>query len=83
MESGARTDVDNYRPISMLSAFSSMLERISYDQLFEFVQANNTLTDNQASFRKLYSTMTSLITSTDYWYENNDCSKINFTIFLD
>ena len=27
--------------------------------------------------------MTSFITSTDYWYENIDCSKINLTIFLD
>ena len=27
--------------------------------------------------------MTSLITRTDYWYENIDCSKINLRIFLD
>ena len=60
-----------------------MLERISHDQLSELLQTNNTLTDNQATIRKLYSTMTSLITSTDYWYENIDCSKINLTIFLD
>ena len=60
-----------------------MLERILHDQLFELLQTNNTLTDNQAAFRKLYSTMTSLIASTDYWYENIDCSKINLTIFLD
>ena len=82
-KSGARTDVNNYRPISVISVFSRMLERISHDQLFEFLQKNDTLTDNQAAFRKLYSTMTSLIASTDYWYENIDCSKINLTIFLD
>ena len=51
--SGARTDVNNYRPISVISVFSRMLDRISPDQLFEFLQANNTLTDNQAAFRKL------------------------------
>ena len=69
-KSGAKTDVNNYRPISVISVLSRMLERISQDQLFEFLQANNTLTDNQAAFRNLYSTMTSLITSTDYWYKN-------------
>ena len=79
----AKTDVNNYRPISVISVLSRMLKRISHDQLFEFLQTNNTLIDNQVTFRKLYSTMTSLITSTDCWYENIDCSKINFTIFLD
>ena len=82
-KSGARTDVNNYRPISVISVFSRMLERISHDQPLECLQTNNTLTDNQATFCKLYSTMTSLITSIDYWYENIDCSKINLTIFMD
>ena len=82
-KSCVRTDINNYRPISAIFVFSRMLERISHDQLFEFLQRNNTLTDNQAAFRKLYSTMTSLIPSTGYWYENIDCSKINLTIFLD
>ena len=81
--SGARTDVNNYRPISVISVFSRMLDRISPDQLFEFLQANNTLTDSQAAFRKLYSTMTSLIASTGCWYKNIDCSRISLTIFLD
>ena len=82
-KSCARTDVKDYRPISVISVFSRMLERISRDQRFEFLQANNTLTDNEAAFRELYSTMTPLITSTDYWYEKIDFSKINVTIFLD
>ncbi len=33
--------------------------------------------------RKLYATITSLISSTDFWYENIDCSNVNLTIFLD
>ena len=82
-KSGTRTDVNNYKTISVISVFSRMLDRILHDQLFEFLQTNNTLTDNQAAFHKLYSTMKSLITSTDYWYENIDCSKINLNIFLD
>ena len=53
-KSGARIDVNNYRPISVISVFSRMLERILHDQLFEFLQTNNTLTDNHAAFSKLY-----------------------------
>ena len=33
-KSGTRTDVNNYRPISLISVFSRMLERILHDQLF-------------------------------------------------
>ena len=43
----------------------------------EIATINNTLTDNQAAYRNLFSTMKSLITSIDYWYENIDCRKIN------
>ena len=38
---------------------------------------------NQAAFRKLYSTITSLISSTDLWHENIDHSNVNLIIFLD
>ena len=38
---------------------------------------------NQVAFRKLNSTTTSLISSTDHWQENMDNSKMNLAIFLD
>ena len=82
-KSGPKTDTNNYRPISVISVFSRMLERPTHDQLFEFLKKNKLLTSNQAAFRKHYSTMTSLIGSTDYWYESIDHSKVNLTVFLD
>ena len=82
-KSGPKTDTNNYRPISVMSVFSRMLERLTHDQLFEFLKTNKRLTSNQAVFRKHYSTITSLIGSTDYWYENIDHSKVNLTVFLD
>ena len=62
--------------------FSRMLERLVHDQPLEFLKTNKRLTSNQAAFRKHYSTLPSLIGSTDYWYENIDHSKISLTIFL-
>ena len=54
-----------------------------HDQLFDFLKANKKLTYNQSAFLKLCSTTTSLISSTDYWYENMNSRKINLTLFLD
>ena len=82
-KSGAKKDVDIYRPISVISIFSRMLERIVHDQIIDFLLENNVITKNQSAFRKLYSTITSLICSTDHWYENIDNKKLNLTIFLD
>ena len=82
-KSGAKKDVNSYRPISVISVFSRILERIVHDQLFDFLAANKVITRNQSAFQKLYSTVTSLICSTDSWYENIDCKKLNLTIFLD
>ena len=71
-KSDAKKDMNNYRPISVTSVFSRILEIIVHDQLYEFLGANKVITKNQAAFQKLYSTVTSLICSTDSWYYNLD-----------
>ena len=40
------------------------------DQLYNFLSTNNILTPSQSAFRKLHSTITSLINCTDNWYRN-------------
>ena len=82
-KSGPRTDLNNYRPFSVISVFSKLLERLTHGQLFEFLKTNKSITCNQAAFRMLYSTITSLVSSTDFWYENIDRSNENLTIFFD
>ena len=82
-KSGPKTDTNNYRPISVISVFSRVLERLTHDQLNEFFKTNKRLTSNQAAFCKHYFTVTSLIGSTDYWYESIDHSKVSLTVFLD
>ena len=82
-KSGAKNDVNNYRPMSVISVFSRILERIVHDHLYECLKANKVITSNQSVFQKLYSMITSLIYSTYFWYENIDHKKLNLTIFLD
>jgi hypothetical protein len=48
--------VVNYRPISLLTAFSIVFERIIYDRLVQHIETNNILTDEQFGFRTFSST---------------------------
>ena len=79
-KSGPKTYLNNYWPISVISVFSTMLERLALDQLYEFFKQNAC---NQVVFRKLYSTVAPFTSSTDFWYTNIDHSMANLTIFLD
>ena len=82
-KSGSKSDLNNYRPTSVISVFARMLERLAHDQLFEFLTINNILTSSHAAFRRLNSTTTSLISSTGHWHENMDNNKMYLAIFLD
>ena len=52
-----------------------------HDQMLDFLQP--IFTNNQAAFRKLCSTKTSLINSTESWYSTMDRREVNQAIFLD
>ena len=43
---------ENYRPISVLTCFTKILEKLMYKRLIKFVEKNNILTDYQYGFRK-------------------------------
>ena len=47
------------------------------------MQLNKILIPNQFAFKKLHSTITSLINVSDYWYENINEKKVNIALFLD
>ena len=53
---GARHDVNNYRPISLLPVFSKILEKLIYRRLLSFLTRQNFFHENQFGFRKNYST---------------------------
>jgi len=48
--------VANYRPISLLTAFSKVFERIRYDRLLQHIETNNILTNVQFGFRTFSTT---------------------------
>ena len=62
----SRTDVGNYRPVSILNITSKILERAVHVQVESYLQENNLLYKYQSGFRKSHSTDTSLIHLTDH-----------------
>ena len=46
----------NYRPISVLLAISKIMERILYDQLYNYLTKFEVLSDSQFGFQKFHST---------------------------
>ena len=82
-KTGLTTDLNNYRPISILSVFSKLIEKIAHDQLSTFLKEKSMLSKCQHAFRKLHNTLTSLLNVTDLWFLNADKRKINISIFLD
>ena len=65
-----QSELNNYKPISVLSGVSRLFEKVVHDQWFEFLTANNLLSRNQFAYLKLHSTTTSLLNVTDTWYKN-------------
>ena len=53
---GPRDLPENYRPISILPAISKVMERIMYDQIYEYLNDNSILSEHQFGFRKSHST---------------------------
>jgi len=51
-----KDNVANYRPVSLLTSFSKVFERIIYDRLLKHIETNNILAAEQFSFRSSSST---------------------------
>jgi len=49
---GRRYDIQNYRPISIISVFAKLLERLMFNGLITFLYKNKMLREAQNGFRK-------------------------------
>jgi len=56
-KSDSRTDVNNYRPISLISNFAKILEKIVHKRLLNFLSDRDTISSTQFGFRKHHSTI--------------------------
>ena len=54
-------DFTNYRPISLLSQFSKILEKIFHNRMMSFIEKKNILYESQYAFRKNMSTSLAIL----------------------
>ena len=77
------SDVQNYRPISLLSCLSKVLERLACDQLRKYLEDNNLITDAQYGFRRGSSTLDQLLDLYEKIMKNLDEKTVTKLLFLD
>ena len=82
-KAGQKSELTNYRPISVVSILSRLLEKMAHDQLFSHMKDCGLLSDNQFAFRKLHNTQTSIMNITETWFRNINEQKTNLSVFLD
>ena len=80
---GAKHDPNNYRPISLLSIFDKIFEKILCKRLISFLERNRILYCHQYGFRKFYSTLLALIEVTDLIKRFLDEKQYVIGIFID
>jgi Reverse transcriptase (RNA-dependent DNA polymerase) len=73
----------NYRPISLLSVFNKILEKIVYKRLFDFFLKHKILYKHQFGFRKNHSTSLALLEIVDSCYSNIDVNNKILGIYFD
>ena len=78
---GDRTDMNNYRPISLLSALSKVLEKVVHHQTYNFVE-NKILSVSQFGFRKQRET-TQAIMAFMKNMKDQENKKYHMAIFID
>ena len=80
---GSLNDVRNYRPISLLSCLSKVMERLVSDNLRNYLEDNNIITSAQYGFRKKSSTLDQLLDIYDGAMTGLDQKKVTKLLFLD
>ena len=80
---GNKEEFQNYRPISILPAFSKIFEKIIYCRLYSFLSAKNVISDTQFGFRKGHSTSHALNYSIEKIYGHLEANEHVIGIFID
>ena len=62
---GSSSDMNNYRPISVISEVAKVFERITYDQVYANLSEHSIISKSQSGFRSIHSSVTALLEATD------------------
>ena len=82
-KSDDETELGNYRPISLLSIFNRIFEKLMYRQLKNFLVKRDILFKSQYGFREKHSTQHAVIDIVNIIQNNMDLKLFTCGIFLD
>lgn len=82
-KSGDKHSFNNYRPVSLLSQFSKVLEKLFAQRLDSFIEKYQLINENQFGFRKNRSTALALLTFTDDISSATHNNKYTVGVFID
>ena len=72
--------LNNYRPISVISVVAKAFERIVYDQLYNFLNSEKSISKQQSGFRSLHPTVTAHLEATDSCRQCRTVSRLKGTV---
>ena len=75
--------LENYRPVSTLPIFGKIFEKLIYNRLYQFLEDNKTIYENQYGFRRGHSTNHALNYSVTYIDSQIKRKKHTLGIFID
>ena len=73
----------NYRPVSLLSVLSKVLERCIFVQVVDYLECNRLLHPSHHGFRSNHSTLSALVQMFDTWVEAFEDDEVSAVIMLD
>lgn len=79
----ADLSITNFRPISVLSTISKIIEKITSDKINNFLSENNILNNAQHGFRAARSTETATCNFFEYVYKELDVGNFTSGLFFD
>ena len=80
---GAKEEINNYRPISILPTLSKLLEKFIQKNLMEFLNKYDVLHQSQSGFRSGHSAETALTLMAERWLKAINDGNIVGTVMVD
>ena len=80
---GDKLDRKNYRPVSILSPLSKVLEKIVYEQIYSYFTRTSLFHPNLQGYRSNRSTQTALLQMYDRWVRGAHEGKLSGVVLLD
>ena len=80
---GSKTNVGNYRPISLLTAFSKIYEKLMHCRIMNFLESNNSLFEMQYGFRPGRSCEHALLNAQNSLLESLSKRQISLLLLID